>query len=586
MNKKLIVIVVLILGFSFNNFFSHSDERTARTGKDEQKPRDLIHEKNYSHKAEQCYNINSHGSQKTQIEKLKKNGAVWIPDNGDGTYTNPIIFADYSDPDVIRVGDDFYMTSSSFSHFPGLPILHSKDLVNWKIISHAAIQYPIKEFNKPQHGNGIWAPSIRFHNGEFYIYYGDPDYGIFMTKAKDPKGPWSPLKLIKKAKGWIDPCPLWDDDGNAYLVHAWARSRAGIKHRLTVNKMSPDGEKILDEGVLVFCDSIKHPTMEGPKFYKRNGYYYIFAPAGGVKTGWQVVLRSKNVYGPYEDKIVLEQGSTKINGPHQGGWVETQSGESWFVHFQDRGAYGRIVHLQPMKWENDWPLMGIDYDGNGIGEPVSKFRKPDVGKIFPICVPQTNDEFDSLKLGLQWQWQANFDSSWISLSERKGWLRFYSQIDSTKNLWNVPQLLMQKFPAEKFRVTTKLEFNPEQNGEKAGLVIFGLDYSFIGIEKNKNGFKIYQAVNINAEKNNEEIIDSKNIKQNKIYLRAEVGENARCIFYYSFNGKHFIKLGKDFNAKEGKWVGAKVGIFSLAPQNSDKTGYTDFDWFRFESIKK
>ncbi|MEG8988410.1 glycoside hydrolase 43 family protein [Ignavibacteria bacterium 4148-Me] len=587
MNKKLILIVLLILGFSENHFYYNSELRPACIDRSDEESNNWIRVRNFSvHNEIHLDDCISNSSSKDQIEKLKKKGAVWIPDNGDGTYSNPIIFADYSDPDVIRVGDDFYMTSSSFSHFPGLPILHSKDLVNWEIISHAAIQYPIKEFNKPQHGNGIWAPSIRFHKGEFYIYYGDPDYGIFMTKSKNPEGPWTPLKLIKKAKGWIDPCPLWDDDGNAYLVHAWARSRAGIKHRLTVNKMSPDGEKILDEGVLVFCDSIKHPTMEGPKFYKRNGYYYIFAPAGGVKTGWQVVLRSKNIYGPYEDKIVLEQGSTKINGPHQGGWVETQTGESWFVHFQDRGAYGRIVHLQPIKWENDWPLMGIDYDGNGIGEPVSKFKKPDVGKIFPICVPQTSDEFDSLKLGLQWQWQANFDSSWISLSKRKGWLRFYSQIDSTKNLWNVPQLLMQKFPAEKFRVTTKLEFNLVQIGEKAGLVIFGLDYSYIGIEKIKNGFKIYQAVNINAEKNNEEIIDSKNIKQNKIYLRVDVGENARCIFYYSFDGKHFIKLGKEFNAREGKWVGAKVGIFSLAPYNSDKTGYADFDWFRFESIKK
>ncbi len=477
------------------------------------------------------------------------------------------------------------MTASSFSHLPGLPILHSKDLVNWKIISHAAIEYPIKEFNKPQHGNGIWAPSIRYHNGEFYIYYGDPDYGIFMTKAKDPKGPWSPLKLIKAAKGWIDPCPLWDDDGNAYLVHAWARSRSGIKHRLTVNKMSWDGEKILDEGVLVFCDSVKHPTMEGPKFYKRNGYYYIFAPAGGVKPGWQVVLRSKNIYGPYGDKIVLEQGSTKINGPHQGGWVETQTGESWFIHFQDCDAYGRIVHLQPVVWKNDWPILGIDYDGNGIGEPVLKFKKPDTGNTFEICIPQTTDEFDSSKLGLQWQWQSNFNPNWISLIERKGWLRFYSQkfTDSKKNLWNVSQLLMQKFPARKFKVTTKLEFSPASNFERAGLIIFGIDYSYICIEKNDKGFNIYQANNINAEKNNSEIIvEKRKINNNKIFMRVEINENAICDFSYSFDGNNFIKIGKSFQAKQGKWVGAKVGIFSLADFNAKNTGYTDFDWFRFE----
>ena len=229
-------------------------------------------------------------SQSHGIKNLKERGAVWIPDSGNETYTNPIIQADYSDPDAIRVGDDYYMTSSSFSHFPGLPILHSKDLVNWKIISHAVSNYPLPEFNSVQHGNGIWAPAIRFHKGEFYIYFGDPDNGVFMTKAKDPRGPWEPLQLIRKAKGWIDTCPFWDEDGNAYLVHAWARSRSGIKHIITVNKMSADGKTILDDGVKVFCDSVNHNTMEGPKVYKRNGFYYIFAPAGGVKPGWQTIL--------------------------------------------------------------------------------------------------------------------------------------------------------------------------------------------------------------------------------------------------------------------------------------------------------
>ncbi|MDP3446005.1 MAG: glycoside hydrolase 43 family protein, partial [Ignavibacteria bacterium] len=256
---------------------------------------------------------------------------IWNPNIDDSTYRNPIIYADYSDPDVCRVGDDYYMTSSSFSHFPGLPILHSKDLVNWKIIAHAVKNYPINEFIKPQHGGGIWAPSIRYHNNEFYIYFGDPDNGIFMTKSKNPEGPWEPLYLIKEAKGWIDPCPFWDDDGSAYLIRAWARSRSGIKHILTIHKMSSDGKTLLDDGVNVFSDSLNHPTIEGPKLYKRNGYYYIFAPAGGVKPGWQTILRSKNIYGPYEDKIVLEQGSTKVNGPHQGGWVTTPTGENWFT---------------------------------------------------------------------------------------------------------------------------------------------------------------------------------------------------------------------------------------------------------------
>jgi beta-xylosidase len=148
---------------------------------------------------------------------------VWVADNGDGTYKNPILCADYSDPDVIRVGDDFYMAASSFNCVPGLPILHSKDLVNWEIIGHAVPRFADKRFDIPQHGNGIWAPSIRYHDGWFWIFVGDPDAGVLMTKAKDPAGPWTPLHLVKEGKGPIDACPLWDDDGNAYPVHAWAK---------------------------------------------------------------------------------------------------------------------------------------------------------------------------------------------------------------------------------------------------------------------------------------------------------------------------------------------------------------------------
>ena len=333
-----------------------------------------------------------------QTRDLAKNN-LYTSDNFDGTYNNPIIFADYSDPDVIRVGKDFFLVSSSFSHFPGLPVLHSLDLVNWEIIGHAAIDYPFEEFKKPQPGKGIWAPSIRYHDGYYWIFFGDPDHGILMTKAKNPAGPWQPLHLVAEAQGWIDPCPFWDDDGQAYLVRAWAKSRSGINGILTLHRMAPDGTKLLDEGLPVFDGRNNHPTIEGPKFYKRNGYYYIFAPAGGVKPGWQTVLRSKNIYGPYEDKVVLEQGSTNINGPHQGALVELKSGQSWFIHFQDRLAYGRIVHLNPVTWKEHWPIMGVDYDGNGIGEPVHVFNKPDVETADKYLTSSTSDEFDSQALG-------------------------------------------------------------------------------------------------------------------------------------------------------------------------------------------
>ncbi len=525
------------------------------------------------------------------INRLVKSG-VWISDNGDGSFTNPIIDADYSDPDVIRVCDDYYLVASSFSNFPGLPILHSKDLVNWKIIGYAVIKYPIDQFSKPQHGGGIWAPSIRFNNGEFYIYFGDPDYGIFMTKAKNAAGPWEPIHLVKKAKGWIDPCPLLDDDGSNYLVHAWARSRSGIKHVITINKLSADGKTILDEGQTVFCDSINQNTIEGPKFYKRNGYYYIFAPAGGVKPGWQTILRSKNIYGPYEAKIVLEQGSTKINGPHQGGWVQTLTGEDWFIHFQDRYAFGRVVHLQPMQWHNDWPVMGVDYDKNGIGEPVTVYKKPNVEKTFPIVYPQTSDEFNHEKLSYQWQWESNFKNGWYSLKASKGKLRLFSipLLPEDKNLSSVASIVAQKFPSRNFSVVAKVEFKPKSIGEKTGLLILGMNYSYIGIEKANNGYKIIQSNCINAySASNEKIIESIDSKTGNLFLKAEIrqeDENASipkaiCKFSYSKNGTDFQTLGQEFIVKEGRWVGAKVGLFASAPSKIVNVGFSNFDWFRF-----
>jgi beta-xylosidase len=276
---------------------------------------------------------------------------VWVADRGDGTYRNPVLYADYSDPDACRVGDDFYMTSSSFNCLPGLQILHSKDLVNWTIIGAAVPNYlpPVETPERPEHGNRVWAPSIRFHNGEFYIFWGDPDFGAYMVKAKDPKGPWTEPVLVKPGKGIIDTCPLWDDDGKVYMVHAFAGSRAGLKSVIAVCELNEEASKAITPSRIIFDGHEEHQTCEGPKFYKRGEYYYIFHPAGGVPTGWQVVQRSKNVYGPYEWKTVMAQGKSSVNGPHQGAWVDTPTGEDWFLHFQDVGAYGRLVHLSSVR---------------------------------------------------------------------------------------------------------------------------------------------------------------------------------------------------------------------------------------------
>lgn len=277
-----------------------------------------------------------------------------------------------------------------------------------------------------------------------------------MVKSKNPIGPWDEPVLVESGKGLIDACPLWDEDGNAYLVHAYAGSRAGIKSILVVKQMSPDGTKVNGTGRLVFDGHPNHPTVEGSKFYKRNGYYYIFAPAGGVSTGWQLVLRSKNPYGPYEERVVMDQGGTDINGPHQGAWISLENNEDWFMHFQDKDAYGRILHLQPLVWKNDWPIIGEFSSDETKGEPVMQTTKPNVGKVYPKATPADSDEFDGIELGLQWQWHANPKATWAFIDSGNSQLTLFTAKpeNEVRNLWDVPQLLLQKFPAEEFTVTT------------------------------------------------------------------------------------------------------------------------------------
>ncbi|MBO0951739.1 glycoside hydrolase family 43 protein [Fibrella forsythiae] len=538
-------------------------------------------------------------AQPTRLQPVARPAAalssVWVSDLGNGTYKNPVLNADYSDPDACRVGDDFYMVASSFDAIPGLPILHSKDLVNWTLIGHALKrQPPIEHFEKTQHGNGVWAPAIRYHNNEFYLYYPDPDFGIYLTKATNPAGPWSEPVLVEGGKGLIDPCPFWDDNGQVYLAHGWAGSRAGIKSILTIKKLSTDGQKVLDEGVIVYDGHETDPTIEGPKMYKRNGYYYLFAPAGGVSTGWQLVLRSKNVYGPYERKVVMDQGKTPINGPHQGAWVTTnpakgKPAEDWFLHFQDKEAYGRVVHLQPMKWVNDWPVIGVDADGDGKGEPVLTYRKPAVGRTYPLATPPESDEFNVSTLGLQWQWQANPKGVWHTTS-KQGFLRLYSyQVpDEAKNYWDVPNLLLQKFPSETFMATTKFTFtpNPKLVNEKAGLLIMGLSYASLSLKSQKDGVSLVYAVCKKAsdgKAENESVIT--NVPNGAtVYVRVQVSEGAKCQFSYSLDGTSFIKAGDVFQAEVGRWIGAKMGLFCTRATQINDSGYADFDWFRVEPV--
>lgn len=523
---------------------------------------------------------------------------VWSPDLGDGTYKNPVIHADYSDPDVCAVGNDFYMTASSFACAPGLPILHSTDLVNWEIVNYALPRLVPEDFyNVARHGKGVWAPSIRFHEGKYYIYWGDPDFGVYMVKAEDPCGKWSDPVLVKKAKGIIDPCPLWDEDGRCYLAYAWAASRAQVNSVICVAEMNAEGTEVIGPSRIVYDgnDDVNH-TAEGPKFYKRDGYYYLMFPAGGVEMGWQMAARSRKVYGPYEARRVMEQGDTPVNGPHQGGWVQTASGEDWFVHFQDKGCYGRVVWLEPMKWVDGWPVIGEDTDGDGCGNPVLIWRKPSVPASRKVN-PAESDEFNTVDLGLQWEWHSN-EQDLYGFTTPYGFMRLYSWPLSGKyiNLWEASNLLLQKFPAEAFTATTKVTMVSKEDHQEGGLIVMGWDYSALTVRREGDRFILSQRICKDAEQGGKEtvrelayfepsarqtIIYSPTVSR-EIYLRVQVEKGGMCRFAYSLDGKGFTACGEAFQARQGKWIGAKVGFLCVEPyaEPAVNRGWLDVDWFR------
>ncbi len=570
----------------------------------------------------------------------QKPSNTWNPNLPGGKYRNPVIDADYSDPDVCRVGNDYYMTASSFACFPGLQVLHSTDLVNWKIINAAILDdYPVlPEYQgtdldwhrRIQHGNYVWAPSIRYHDGWFYIYCGDPDQGLFMTRTQDPRGQWEPITWVMKGRGLIDCCPLWDDDGKAYLSHGCAGSRAGVKSVLFVAPMSADGTRVTGPSRIVYDGHENQPTIEGTKFYKRNGYYYIMSPAGGVKYGWQVELRSRSPYGPYEEYVGMAQGKTKINGPHQGAWVDTQNGEHWFLHFQDKHAYGRVVHLQPAQWRDDWLVIGNDADGDGCGDPVSVWKKPNLpssGNFQPL----EDDDFDTVDLGLQWQFEGPYSHYWYFCDANKSKLRLYGieQPEGFRNLSDLQNALLQKFPTENFTATAKIRFMPnpasKTHVEEGGFIIKGTDYAAVRIvttavpdvstslpTTSKTEAKLQYVVCNKAFSGGKENIITEvplpltqlpkpytqkyavdDIPQPRfatpdIYVRVTVRSTgvandikSHARFEYSLDGKTFKSLGTPFEVKEGRWIGAKLGFYNTRPDKSNDGAFLDIDWIHF-----
>jgi beta-xylosidase len=488
------------------------------------------------------------------------------------SYQNPILFADYSDPDVMRDGKNFYLIASTFHFFPGIPILQSTDLVHWTILGHALPRLDFPRYNMVGgngYGEGVWAPAIRRHNGLFYIYFPTPTEGIFVTTAHRITGPWSTPVAVMAQAGLEDPCPFWDDDGKAYLVHSKTGAGPLILHR-----MSTDGTRVLDEGKIVVQDPEHLPVLEGPKLYKRGGYYYIFAPIGGVDKGAQAVLRSRSIYGPYEHRVVLAQGNTAINGPHQGAYVETPDGEGWFIHFQSDGAHGRIVHLEPVQWQNDWPIIGKDPDEEVTGWPVASGPMPISVHPLSQLRPQTSDEFDSATLGAQWEWNHNpVDTHW-SLKTRPGYLRLIPL--PAENLLSARNTLTQCMQDNSFEFTARLDLRAMRSGVHAGLSMFeksasGLEIVQSGKERRLDFFHL------------EERVPGPALPQNVLQLRVRVeGDQARYIFSVD-DGRTFQPLGESTQIHFSWWKGSRPSIFAFTTQAAD-SGVIDVDWVHYKQL--
>ncbi|WP_425586484.1 family 43 glycosylhydrolase [Streptomyces ziwulingensis] len=495
--------------------------------------------------------------------------------------------ADWSDPDVVRAGDDFYLTASSFGRVPGLPLLHSRDLVHWTLVGHALPRLePADVFAAPRHDCGVWAPSLRHHAGRFWIFWGDPDQGVFQVNAAAVEGPWTAPHLVKAGKGLIDPCPLWDEEsGEAYLVHAWARSRSGVKNRLTGHRMRPDGTGLLDQGEVI-VDGDRIPgwfTLEGPKLYRHDGWFWILAPAGGVETGWQGAFRSRDFFGPYEERVVLEQKDTDVNGPHQGGWVRTAAGEDWFLHFQQRGAHGRVVHLQPVRWDtpDGWPVFGDD------GAPVTEHRRPAL-PAGPPAASATDDDFPGGRYGLQWSWTANPGDGWTVPHPGDGLRLACLRSADARDPRKVPSVLTQRLPGTPCAVEVDLRLASEEPGARAGLAVLGDAFAWIGLQRGADGavhlvHRFGEAV-AEAER---DAAHARPAPGGRVRLRVEIDAHARCRFRHDTGtGDGFRPSGQVFAATPWRWVGALLGLFALAPGDGSgaDAGTAVFTRFRISPL--
>ena len=503
---------------------------------------------------------------------------------------NPIFKGFNPDPCICRKGDDYYIAVSTFEWMPGIPVYHSKDMKNWELYTHVLTDDEEVDLKKLPSAKGIWAPCLTYCEQEdlFYVVYGVMnsmnaryfDVDNFVITAKDIRGPWS--KPVYLHSAGFDASMFHDDDGRKYIVSLDWETREGYEKPgfIAISEYDPEKKEIIGYPKRIWRGGTDRGCIEAPHLTKRNGYYYIFAPAGGVKPGWQTVLRSKNIYGPWEEKIVLHQGNSPVNGPHQGAWVDTPDGQDWFLHFQDVGNAGRIVHLQPMHWENDWPVIGVNAV-DGCGEPVLRYKKPEVGAAYPIDTPEDSDFFEGDRLGLQWQWNANYKKEWYDLKD--GQLLLHAQAaDPKTQLCDISNLLLQKWPAPEFSVTTCLHLEQMKDGDVAGLVSLGGCYTALAVQKIHGKMSLQQRTG-NWTKDDEVRTGLGEWNSDVIYIQMKVEKETYRTFYVGTTEENLQPVGQMVEATPGRWVGVKDGLFAINEQGMEG-GLVAADYFVYQEL--
>ncbi len=495
-------------------------------------------------------------------------GSGWTPDNGDGTFTNPILWGDWPDADVIRVDDEFYFISTSMHYVPGCPIAQSKDLVNWEMAGYAVPRYDEDPRFDMQGGtlylNGSWANTIRYHNGKFYVGFCTPRGGkgtgcFSMCVADNVKGPW---KRTIFPEYLYDPGLFFDDDGKAYIAHG--------QGTIFITPLAADALSVAGKPVKV----IEHEPVEGSHLYKINGKYFIFSPAAGI--GSQLCFRSDHLYGPYEKKVVMHDTRNTGYGVHQGGLVQLQNGDWWCLIMEDRGPIGRVTRLEPVTWVDGWPMIGRK-DDQGVWIGVDTWKKPDVGGNHPMAIPATTDEFNAPKLGLQWQWNHNPDNANWSLTARPGFLRL--QAGRADDLLSARNTLTQRVQGPESEAVVALDVRGLKDGDTAGLGIFEMPYAFVAARRENGRIKIVM------NNNGKDIAAVSDFASDTVWFKAAAtSQGFKAAFAYSSDGKNFMALGNTLNLGLGlTWTANRFALFNFSTTDSGVGGRADFNYFHFSN---